>query len=639
MCGITGYYSPNKYESKPNSIIGMTDLIRHRGPDDVGYTFIDTRLNSSIDASDTDSPKSIKEKIINVNSLNEVYHNLAFGHRRYAIVDLSPAGHQPYWDENNSVCVCINGEIYNYIELKKELEERGHKFISESDTEVVVKAYLEWGVDCFEKFNGTWALSLYDSNKNKLLLSRDRIGKNPLYYTILNNVLYWSSEIKSLLYVCGIDAFAINEQAIFDYINYGIRDFDNNTFWKEIYTFPAATFAWVDESLSFQNNVYWTIPKKRMKSSEISFEDAKNQFRKLLTDALNIRLRSDIPIGFTLSGGLDSSSLLALFTQELKKSTVSFTVEFPEKGANEEPFARMVAEKCGKNVEYKVIKPLDTDFWKEANNYIWIMEEPFHSPNLYADYTIQKELKSQGFGAMINGAAGDELLAGYENMYSIYILNLFNNEKFKLITEFMSFNSMERLIKLMIQSINNIKKKIFNQNRLSFLTLSAKTEERHFPKNFDERMIGNMGSWLMNYWLRSGNKSYFLVPMESRAPFLDYNLIDFVYRLPSEYLIKNGWHKFILRKAIEDLLPKKVVWRKRKMGFPFPYQEWLKSSKVIILQNLMTIDCPYVSVKQLFDKYDYLTESNSFLLWRYVSLLLWWKRVIKNEPIVYISTS
>ncbi|MCE8424427.1 MAG: asparagine synthase (glutamine-hydrolyzing) [Candidatus Methanoperedens sp.] len=650
MCGITGYYSIEKYESNLKKIVEMTDLIRHRGPDDEGYVFIDTHSNVFIDASGPDSPEAIKADLKEVESLDEVRHNLAFGHRRYAIIDLTPGGHQPFWDKNRSVCISFNGEIYNYIELKEELEQKGHKFLTLSDTEVLVEAYLEWGENCFCRLNGPYALSLYDVKKHKLLFSRDRIGKSPLYYTIRNNVLYWSSEIKSLLHVCEINAFSINKQAIYDFINYGLRDLENSTFWEEIHTFPAATYAWVDDSLNLQHYTYWTIPEKRLSPSEISFEEAKKQFRNLLLDALNIRSRSDISVGFTLSGGLDSSSLIALYTIVLKKYTVSFTVKFPQREANEEAFARMVAERCGKFVDYRVVEPSFDCFWEDANDYVWLMDEPFHSPNLHTDLLLQKELKSQGQGVVIYGAGGDELLAGYEaKFYPLYLDYLIHSRKLLLfIRECFSWKDKDlkafnRVIWPIMFNINpvikNFIKKILlikNESKQNSLFLRGidKVKKRSIPDDFNGRMIGDMGQWLMNYWLRSDNTSYFSVPIEARAPFLDYRLIDFAFRLPAEYLIRNGWHKYILRKAVEDILPGNVVWRKNKMGFPFPHCEWLESSRFIVEKNLKDINCPYVDVGQLFEKYSYMTKYDPVLLWRYISVLLWWKRVILKEPIV-----
>lgn len=642
MCGITGYYSQNVYESKTNKIVDMTNLIKHRGPDDEGYVFIDTSDNIFIDTSGEDSPDIIKEKFKDVKSLNEIRHNLAFGHRRYAIIDLSPGGHQPFWDENHSVCVSFNGEIYNYIELKEELEKKGYKFVTTSDTEVLIKSYIEWGEKCFEKFNGTWAVSIYDTQKKKLLLSRDRIGKNPLYYTIRDNTLYWSSEIKSLLHVCGVDSFSINKQAIYDFINYGLRDLDNSTFWNEIHTLPAATYVWIDDSLKFQEHIYWTIPTKRLQPSEISLDDAKMRLRNLLVDALNIRLRSDIPVGFALSGGMDSSSLLALFTQMLHKHTVSFTVKFTQEDANEEPFACMVAERCGKLVDYRVVEPSFNDFWKDADDYVWLIEEPFHSPNVHVEQMIQKKLKSEGFGVMINGNGGDEVLAGYEHLYfHLYLDYILDKSKLAFIRESLSWigKDLKALNRTAISILSLhpkikclVKKCVKRED--SFMRNIDGVNSRTLPNNFNDLMIGNMGQWLMNYWLRVGNKSYFGIPLETRSPFLDYRLVEFTFTLPPEYLIYNGWHKYILRKTVEDLLPKGVTWRKNKMGFPFPYSEWLKSSKHIIENNVKNINCPYVDIEKLFDKYDCIVESDPVLLWRYVSLLLWWKRVIIKEPIM-----
>lgn len=640
MCGITGYFSPHRQESSSDKIVNMTQLIRHRGPDDEGYVFIDVHSNIFTNAYGEDSQDSIKSQLRDVMSI-DINHNISFGHRRYAIIDLTSGGHQPFWDKDNLICVSFNGEIYNYIELRYELEKKGYKFNTTSDTEVLINAYVEWGDNCFERFNGTWALSLYDANKHMLLLSRDRIGKNPLYYTIIDDILYWSSEIKSLLSVCGDNVFSINKQAIYDFIKYGIRDLDNSTFWNEIHTLPAASYVWIDDSLNFQEYIYWKIPTKRLQTNEITLEHAKDQLRSLLTDALKIRLRSDIAVGFALSGGMDSSSLIAIYAGILKKNAVSFTVKFPQKGSNEEPFASKVAKRYENFIDYRVIEPLFSEFWMVADNYVWLIEEPFHSPNVYIEQMLQKRLKSEGFGVMINGNGGDEILAGYEHLYySPYLDYLFHNRKLSFIIESVSwinkdFNAFIRTLRAVLSLAPNVKGfiKRFMCKENSFLQNMGCVKRRHIPNNFNDIMIGNMGQWLMNYWLRVGNKSYFAVPMETRSPFLDYRLVEFAFRLPPEYLIHNGWQKYILRKAMDDLLPKEIIWRKNKMGFPFPFHEWLDYSKPIVENNLKDIDCPYIDVKSLLGKYDHMVKKNPVLLWRYISVLLWWKRVILKEQL------
>ena len=190
MCGIAGYYNLLAHSDNIVLIKDMTRLIRHRGPDDEGYAFINTATNEVLDCSGKESDRNIQNRFQSIETTGSFPHNLALGHRRYSIIDLSDKGHQPLWDDKGLVCAAFNGEIYNYLELRQELEKIGHIFYTNSDTEVLVKSYLQWGEECFKMFNGPWALSLYDTRTKRLLLSRDRIGKSPLYYTIKNGVLY-----------------------------------------------------------------------------------------------------------------------------------------------------------------------------------------------------------------------------------------------------------------------------------------------------------------------------------------------------------------------------------------------------------------------------------------------------------------
>ena len=261
MCGIAGYYINGFQSNSAVDLIRMTRVLRHRGPDDEGFVLINTHNGKKLDASGRESDPKVREQFPQLDNHAEGSpHNIALGHRRYSIIDLSPSGHQPMWDSQSQTCVSFNGEIYNFIELREELEKSGHHFSTKSDTEVLLKGYIEWGTNLFPKINGTWALALYDKNKNQVLLSRDRIGKMPLYYMIQGEYFYWASEIKALLQIHSTKASSIREQAVDDFLLHGWRDLDG-TFWKNIQDFPPASYAWIEKDLSLSIQPYWQLPK------------------------------------------------------------------------------------------------------------------------------------------------------------------------------------------------------------------------------------------------------------------------------------------------------------------------------------------------------------------------------------------
>jgi asparagine synthase (glutamine-hydrolysing) len=646
MCGISGYFLTTTVETSPQRILRMTRVIAHRGPDDEGITLISPTSSSAIDLTTSDTAKGVPSNQ-SVESIQKVPHQIAFGHRRFSIVDVSPAGHQPFWSHNRQVCVIFNGEIYNYVELRAELKTIGHVFHTDSDTEVLVEAYLEWGVECFQRFNGFWAISLYDARKRAVLLARDRIGKAPLYVAKTAQGLFWSSEIKGIFAGTDSSAFGVSEQAVYNYVLYGWRDLFHKTFYEGITTFPNAAYAWIEPDGSYQTQKYWELPQRRLSESDIRPEEAIEKFRYLLTEAVRLRLRADVPVGVELSGGMDSSALVGLATQT-ETSIHAFTVSFPGTEFDEEPFARKVIEGYRDRIQYTVLQPSQDELFEQLDSYIWLLEEPFHSPNLLSNQGIWRAMAQSGIRVSINGAAGDELLAGYRSDYYLpYLRYLLGRKQLsKFLKEFFSlsehqlgtlgldyFRTAYHLLPKSLRIFRNPTTLIPQSidpfiNPLQAKSLAGPSEEIH------QRLIDNMGDWRMNYWMRSGNKSSMGVPLEVRAPFLDYRVVDFAFTLPLGYLINNGWLKWILRETVKDILPSEVVWRKTKRGFPFPHAEWTAASKDRFFVVLETLECPYIDWPKLRLAYLELSQRDPLYLWRIMSLAFWWKKCVKGEPLL-----
>jgi asparagine synthase (glutamine-hydrolysing) len=628
-------------------VLAMLRAISHRGPDDQGIYFADLRNNSVRECSTSASDPHVRQSLPLADAFGQQFpHDLAFAHCRYSIVDLTSGGHQPMPDPSRQVCIVFNGEIYNFIELRQELEGLGHRFRSRSDTEVLLAGYLEWGTDVFCRLNGQWALALHDLRKEGLLLSRDRMGKVPLYYTVRDGRFYFASEIKAIIEVCG-NVFPVSSQAVDDYVVEGRRDC-GGTFWEHVHDFPSASYAWVKRDLTVTATRYWQLPSERMRAQDIGPTEAVASLREQLVEAIRVRVRADVPVAFELSGGTDSSALVALAASRLLGSLTAYSVEFPDPKYNEEPYARAVAERFGSNIDYRVLRPRNEDFWRDADQFIWFEEEPFHSPNLHTNQSLRRQMKADGSKVVISGAAGDEVLAGYAGEYlAPYLRSLAASFQWTRLLKEASTNterplSMVTAPRLVLETLCPAWDRRLRQARSGEAALLAGCylEPKDVkprpppPASFDARMRSNMAEGRMNYWLRSANKTNFGIPIEPRAPFLDYKVVEVAFRLPPEYLIRDGWHKWILREALRELLPEEVLWRRNKMGFPYPLGAWLRASRALVDRNIADSSCPYIDHGSLMAAYERFSRVAPGTLWRLVNLGLWWKRVINRDPIV-----
>lgn len=650
MCGIAGYITAKKsYES---SLILMAQAISHRGPDDEGFVFAELSSQHHYSFSSHKSPNDIRSIYPVLQANNQIPpHHLGMTQVRYSIIDLSSHGHQPMWSACGLYCITFNGEIYNYIELRDLLKAKGYIFHTQSDTEVLLQAYIEWGDKLFDRLNGFFAFALYDVKRQQVLLGRDRLGKADLYITQSAETIYWASEIKAFIQIGQVNNHSIDPSSIADFIIYGRRN-RAGTFWQDVLDFPPGHYAWVGQDNKIKPMCYWSLPLDRKKISDIGRNEAIVGLRELLSDAIALRLRADVPIGFELSGGMDSSALVGLAAGVLGRRDIrTYTIKFDEAHSDEEPYAHAVAKHYCNQIDYTVIRPPPDDFWKNANKFIWEQEEPFHAPNLYTSQAMQRLMKQHGAHVVISGAAGDEMLAGYAGDYlSPYLRHLLGrgelNYFWKAINDNTEISPIQSIKSLLLDTIWSQeqralmgKKKIGEyallQAVLSPILFSTpiKGQSTHTENSFHGRTIANMSHRLMNYWLRSGAKSSYAIPIESRAPFLDYRVVEFCTTLPPEYLIHDGWHKHVLRKAVEPFLPAEVVWRRNKMGFPFPYREWLTANRQIIFSNIANVVCPFIDSSNLQKNYDKFIITAPITLWRVLSVLLWWKKLVNNEHI------
>lgn len=651
MCGIAGYFQHQSLSSS-RQLCAMSASIYHRGPDDEGLVFANIDSGTDSTYASARSPESIKSLIpVLPYSQTVPSHHVGLAHVRYSIIDLSAGGHQPMWSACGNVCITFNGEIYNYLELRDELSQAGYRFRTQSDTEVLLCGYLAWGEQVFSRLNGFFALAFFDKRQNAVLLGRDRLGVAHLYlHRRLGHSVFWASEIKALLAAGCVDRASVDVAAVADFVLYNKRD-RGGTFWREVEDFPPGYAAWVRSDGLWQPRQYWALPASRWTAQDLSQTDAATGLRDLLADALRLRLRADVPVGFELSGGMDSSALVGLAAGHLGIDLTAYTIAFDEAHSNEEPFARAVAQHYSERIDYRVIRQPKENFWQEADSFVWLQEEPFHAPNLQTNQHLRRLMKADGAHVVITGAAGDEMLAGYAGDYlGPFLRHLMSTGQIKEFVSEIRHNSeiptMQSLKGLLADALmSDAQRALRGMARTGEFDLLKKTlsaevltaplryPENPLVKSFHGRTLANMTHRLMNYWLRSGAKADYGIPIESRAPFLDYRVVEYCCQLPPEYLISGGWHKHVLRMAVRDLLPEPVVWRRQKMGFPFPYREWLTASRNVAEKNAVDMDCPFIDTQALFRHYDDFVKIAPITLWRLLSVLLWWRRVIENRAL------
>jgi asparagine synthase (glutamine-hydrolysing) len=519
MCGIVGFNWPDE-----EKIRQMTNVISHRGPDDSGIYIDDT---------------------------------VTLGHRRLSILDLSPRGHQPMKDLERNYFIVYNGEIYNYKEIREELKLKGYKFRSTSDTEVLLKSYIEWGMNCVKKFNGMWAFAIYDKKKNLIFLSRDRFGIKPLYYYFKNDKFIFGSEIKSL-FLHDITK-SPNDLAIYDYLMYNIVDHENFTFFKEIYKIPKATYAVFDISKKTLDIIkYW---KLEINKKTISFNKAKNKVDELFSNSVKLRLRSDVPVGSCLSGGIDSSSIVCKMTKLIddKKKINTFTAAYPGFERDEERYVNILSESL--KIESSKIYPKHTDLLKDLKKFLYHQEEPVRSTSQYSQYSVMKLASKNRYKVLVDGQGADEMLAGYHYFYGYYLYELFSK-----------FHWM-KLIKI----IRKCKKNINNKDWLNyfyFMLLPSISQKRYFwkrSKNIISKDFANEFKNKSNFFkkaikaknlkdalrihveykleelLKWEDRNSMAFSIETRVPFLDYRLVEFIFNLIPDQIINDCYTKYIFR--------------------------------------------------------------------------------------------
>ena len=633
MCGICGIfnYSNTHLEINEELITSMRDTMVHRGPDDAGiYISADRKVG--------------------------------LGHRRLSIIDLSAKAHQPMANEDKSIWIIFNGEIYNHLELRKSLEAKGHIYRSHSDTETIIHLYEERGADCIKDIEGMFAFAIWDSRKRQMFLARDRIGKKPIYYTLRNGQLIFASEIKSILKYPGITR-DLDTNALYHYLTLWVTP-SPLTLFKDIYKLPSGYYMICGEDGYVKQTQYWDaiLPDKIQTQSE---EYYVNEIKRLLTRSIEKRMMSDVPFGVFLSGGVDSSTNVAIMTQLMNRPVDTFSVGFKDQPKYTEfEYARQVAHDFKTNHHEIVID--QNDLMDYIPNLVFHQDEPLADWVCVPLYFVSKLARDNGTIVIQIGEGSDELFFGYDG-YATF-LKVYNY----LWKPYMKLpDALRRFAYWLISPLSPFVGK--GPGIKEMLRCAAKNEELFlsvsiaFTEAQKEKLIDETSAWqnldtfsvMKKYLDRIDNlqpgadfmqrmiylelkhrlpelllmrvdKITMSTSIEGRAPFLDQDLVEFALKIPSNLKYRKGQKKYILKKAVKGILPDNIINRK-KQGFSVPVKEWFKGelgtymsdailNSKIRERHLFDYDIIGSMIKQQHDSH----ADNSYRLWTLFNLSTWY---------------
>ncbi|MEQ8612620.1 MAG: asparagine synthase (glutamine-hydrolyzing) [Gammaproteobacteria bacterium] len=625
MCGLVAVLSP-ALNVREDLLIYMRDRLIHRGPD-----YGDIWISSD--------------------------KKTALAHRRLSIIDKSDFANQPMSSNDNSSHLVFNGEIYNYIEIKTLLEKKGYVFKTHSDTEVLLASLLVWGEDALSRLNGMFAFALWNNRNKTLMIARDRFGEKPLFIGKGEfNTTVIASEMKAIL-----PHPLISDDINYDSLNRFTRndwfEHDKYTFFNNIERFPASHAAIFNKNgEEIKRWRYWS-PKFNNVYENISPKQAVEEFGALLTNSVNLRLRTDVQVGSSLSGGLDSSAIVGMMARHKKSNLIqqnTFSAVFPmDPTISEDKEIDEVVSYTGVN-KYTVT-PSQEGLVAESKLLHWHQEEPFLSASIYLQWCVARLAKQNKTVVLLDGQGADELLAGYQFYFKCRQFDLIEQGKLNLARrETAKFN---RRLKIAGSKYANSTRR-FN-HKVAYAEDELNTLRFKIKKKYTSHSMGTKSTLRKTLFdamffnslpmlLRYADRNSMAFSRETRLPFLDYNLVDYCMQLPDDYYIRNGWQKWILRAATKEFIPTKIRWRADKVGYAAPLDIWLRERKLkdwayTKVFDHALYDLPEYNLEEiskLWNQHQSGHANNSWALWRWISLSEWlsiyksgyWKRGMPGQP-------
>jgi asparagine synthase (glutamine-hydrolysing) len=631
MCGIAGWINLENNRGKHHSeavLHSMCERMKHRGPDSEGL-WLDERV--------------------------------ALGMRRLSIIDLA-TGEQPVYSEDRSIVVVMNGELYNFREVRKDLEKLGHKFETNTDTEILPHLYEEYGEAMLEHINGMFAFALWDKRREKLFIARDRFGEKPLYYGTFDGKLIFASELKVLLENPAVKA-EINQDALRQFLSFDYVPAPASIY-KGIYKLPAAHFLTVEKG-EVKTQRYWNLTWHKNGNVK-PLEKSAEELRELLADAVKMRLVSDVPLGILLSGGVDSSTVAAFATQFSTEKVKTFSIGFEEDSFDESKFARMVAKHLDtEHYEDKLSVGKAADLISEIGTWL---DEPMSDGSLIPTFLLSRFVRKHVTVAL-GGDGGDEIFAGYPMYFGHKVANLYGR-----IPQFLRRGLIEPVVNNLPVSTSNLsfdyKAKRFvaaskydlvtrhhswfgsfsigEQSRLLSKDVQASTSADIYKgakelleicdarDEIEQMQFLDINFYMAEDILTKVDRASMAVSLEVRAPFLDPRVAQFAASLPLEYKLKGNKGKYILKKAVEPLLPKEILQRPKK-GFGIPIAEWLKGRLNPLMNDLLAPEriknqglFDVAFVQKLINEHETGAASHHKQLWTLLVFQLWFDNFLKK---------
>ena len=590
MCGIAGIWERSGRPVDREALARMSAALRHRGPDGAGL---------------------------------HVDGELGLANRRLAIVDPSPAGDQPMSLPGRGLWLTYNGEIHNYVELRLELEARGAEFRTRTDTEVVLHAYAAWGPDCFERFNGMWALGLWDARERSLVLSRDRYGIKPLCYSIRAGRLCFASEPKAILAAFPEERVPDRDE-IERFLRGGFPDTGASTFFANVRSLPPATTLVVTRD-ALRGRRYWSFEP----GEESPQPEAEERFRELLRDAVRLRMRSDVPVGACLSGGLDSSAIAALVEPPEDRPMHCFSLLYDGWREDESRYSKTAADSRPGRFIVHWVRPPSAGLVETMRKIVWHHDAPTPMRGRAGQWFVMEEV-ARHVKVVLDGQGGDELLAGYSRFVLPYLVDRLLTDRRGLAKEAADLARLE------------------SRSRLWFLALAAiraaglrpTAPERPYRSRLNNALWHELRSEGLPEVLHAEDAMSMAFSIESRTPFLDHRLVELCFSLPYTEKIRDGWTKSILRRSLAGLVPAEILARRRKLGFSAPVAEWLRLAENRRDVRALLLDRRCLD-RGVFDRRRLELELRAFergpapyvahragRLWRWITLELWFQEFV-----------
>jgi asparagine synthase (glutamine-hydrolysing) len=613
MCGITGMLGHDR-TGAIHIIHTMTRALRHRGPDGEGYVWFRDVTSLAQVAGGAETAEDLWDRELlyaprtHVEDCLSATAQIALGHRRLAILDLSATGHQPMCDPSAGSWIVYNGEVYNFPEIRRRLEGLGRRFVSESDTEVILAAYQEWGEECLGEFNGMWAFAIWDRSRGTLFAARDRFGVKPFYYCFDEQFFLFASEIKALL-ASGMMERNVNEQRLFEYLERGLTDHSSETLFANVSQLLPGHFLKLRlDDWKLEISPYYELRTEQPSLHRQGEKALAASLRSRLEDAVRLRLISDVPVGTCLSGGLDSTSVACLLHRFAHQDGLrcpdyqrTFSVVYGNAEMDETPYIDEVVRTIHSKHDYTTVTA--QDLLRDLQQFVGQQDEPFDKIGVFAQWQVYKLVHSCGVKVTLDGQGGDELFAGYDDYFADYYDLLLRQKHLATWCRELAAYAVHHGITnagAFVPTWRRAARSVIPQ--WVFPSRPARSEIAPCPfpwlsKDFwfewqrrraasadGDRRLATLGQRLrysvqvesIPHSLRLCDRNAMAHSVESRFPFLDYRLVEWAFSLPDRLKIRFGQTKYILRQAVRGVMPERVRRRQDKMGFYLVLSEWLR---------------------------------------------------------------